>query len=403
MGKTYRPYTPTQSQLLPPSPMEWLPKDHLAYFILDVVEQLDLRGIYAHYEREERGYPPHHPKMMVGLLLYGYCVGVPSSRKIERKTHEDVAFRVIAAENHPDHARISEFRRIHLEVLRGLFAQVLGLCLKAGLVKLGHVALDGTKMKANASKHKAMSYERMKKSEKELQEKAAGLLRVAEEEDSREDKLFGKDKRGDELPEELKDPKKRVERIRQLRAELEAEAKQQAEVAEKKDDEPPTGTPSGKATPLPHHEIPRGANGEPTPKAQRNFTDPDSRIMKAGDGFVQGYNCQAAVDEGHQIIVAEAVTNQPPDVEHFVPMMEKVVENCGDVPEKTTADAGYFSEANIVTAACMGIDAFVATGRQKHDAAPPPTWKLPCWGTCAEARIPDSVVGVRDHVCQHQG
>jgi transposase len=352
--------------------MEWLPKDHLAYFILDVVEQLDLRGIYAYYEREERGYPPHHPKMMVGLLLYGYSVGVPSSRKIERKTHEDVAFRVIAAENHPDHARISEFRRIHLEKLRGLFAQVLGMCRKAGLVKLGHVALDGTKMKANASKHKAMSYERMKKAETELAAKAAEMLRAAEEEDTREDAAYGKDKRGDELPDELRDPKKRVERIRQLKAELEAEAKQQKDEAEGKDDEPPSDMPSGTPTPLPRHEIQREENGEPKPKAQRNFTDPDSRIMKTGDGYVQGYNCQAAVDEANQVIVAESVTNQPPDVEHFVPMMEQVIENCGGVPDKSTADAGYFSEANIVKAACMGIDAYVATGRLKHDALPPP-------------------------------
>ena len=183
MSKTFRPYAPRQAFLLPPSPLEWLPEGHLALFILDLVQQLDLSAIYAHYERELRGYPPHDPQMMVGLLLYGYCVGVPSSRKIERKTHEDVAFRVIAGGAHPDHSRISDFRRVHLEALAGLFVEILRLCQKAGLVKLGSVALDGTKVKANASKHKAMSYERMQKDDKRLREKVSELLAKAEQVD----------------------------------------------------------------------------------------------------------------------------------------------------------------------------------------------------------------------------
>lgn len=372
MSKTFRPYAPEQSELLPPSPREWLPAGHVAYFILDTVAELDLRPLLERYERELRGYPPHHPRMMVGLLLYGYCVGVASSRKIEKKTYEDIAFRVIAAGQHPDHSTVSEFRRQHLDVLAGLFVQVLALCQKAGLVQLGHVALDGTKLKANASKHKAMSYERMQQREKELAQKVAALLKAAEEADAAEDKLYGKKKRGDELPEELKRAETRLARIRAAKAELEAEAKaaraaqQAAKKQEDGGDEPPSGP-----TPLPHHQVRSEEDGTPQPKAQRNFTDPESRIQKTQNGFIQGFNAQAAVDEAHQIIVAQALTNQPPDVEHFLPLLEQVVENCGGVPQVATADAGYFSEENLTRAASMGIDAYVAVGRQKHGVEPP--------------------------------
>jgi transposase len=366
--KTFRPYTPRQSFLLPPSPLEWLPEGHLAYFILDVVAQLDLRKILEPYEREERGFPPHHPQMMLGLLLFGYCVGVPSSRKIERKTHEDVAFRVIAGGAHPDHSCIADFRARHREAFAEIFGQVLKLCMKAKLVKLGHIAIDGTKMKANASKHKAMSYDRMKKQEAELKAKVEEIVRAAEAADAEEDRLHGKGKRGDELPEDLRHAETRLARIRAAKAELEAEAKAQA-AAEKDapdDDEPPTGSAD-----LPEHRIPRDENDEPTPKAQRNFTDAESRIQKAGDGFIQGYNCQAAVDAEHQIIVAEAVTNQPPDVEHFSPMLERVVENCGEAPSAVSADSGYFSERNVAAAEALGVDPHIATGRQKRGDPPP--------------------------------
>lgn len=364
MSKTFRPYAPRQAFLLPPSPLEWLPEGHLALFILDVVQQLDLTPIYAHYERELRGFPPHDPQMMLALLLYGYCVGVPSSRKIERKTHEDVAFRVLAGGAHPDHSRISDFRRVHLEALAGLFVEVLRLCQKAGLVKLGAVALDGTKVKANASKHKAMSYERMSKEDERLRKKVADLLAQAEQVDADEDALYG-DSRGDELPEDLRNAKTRRERIRQLMKELEQETKQQQEekAAKDKDDPPPPVSGSE----LPSHKIPTTAEGKPTPKAQRNFTDPESRIMKTGDGFVQGYNCQAMVDDAHQIIVAEAVTNQPPDVEHLAPMIARTVENCGAKPERLIADAGYFSEANVCETMKWNIDPYIATGRRPHD------------------------------------
>jgi transposase len=373
VSKTYRPYEPLQSFLLPPSPLDWLPEGHLARFILELLDEaLDLSAIYAHYEREERGYPPHHPKMMVALLLYAYSVGVPSSRKIARRCEEDIAFRVIAANTRPDYSCVSEFRRIHLDALAGLFIQVLRLCQEAGLVKLGHVALDGTKMKANASKHKAMSYEHMKKKEDELRAKVEELLRAAEAADAEEDAKYGKGRRGDELPAELQRAEGRRQRIRELKQKLEAEAEAQKEAAEAaqksddSDDEPPGPTP------LPSHRIPTTADGTPTPKAQRNFTDGDSRIMKTGDGFIQGYNAQAAVDGANQIIVGQALTNQSPDAEHFLPMVEEVVANCGRAPDDTSADAGYFSESNVLGAIERGADPHIATGRRKH-GEPAPT------------------------------
>jgi transposase len=375
MSKVYRPYQPEQSELLPPSPREWLPEEHLAYFILDTVKELELKVLLEKYERELRGYPPYHPRMLVGLLLYGYCVGVASSRRLEKRTYEDVAFRIIAAGQHPDHTAIAEFRRRHLKELSGLFVQVLALCQKAGLVKLGHVALDGTKLKANASKHKAMSYERMQQREKELSQKVGELMKAAEEADAAEDRLYGKKKRGDELPQELRRAESRLKKIRQAKAELEAEAQavqraqQEAQKKPKDEQEPP---PPAGPTRLPSHQVLTDKHGKPKPQAQRNFTDPESRIQKTQGGFIQGYNAQAAVDEGHQIIVAQALTNQAPDVEHFVPLMEQVVENCAGVPGVVTADAGYFSEENVVRGTRLGIDAYLATGRLKHGEEPVP-------------------------------
>lgn len=369
MAKTYRSYEPTQSFLLPPSPLDWLPKDHLAYFVLDLVRSVDMSAITSHYEREERGYPPYHPTMMLSLLVYGYCVGTRSSRQIEKKTHEDVGFRVLAGGQHPDHTRISEFRRVHLEAFAKLFVEILRLCQEAGLVKLGHVAVDGTKVKANASKHKAMSFDRMKKEEARLKKLVDEMLASAEDIDAEEDRLYGKDKRGDEIVDPLlRDPKTRLERIKQLRRDLEAETKrQQAEAKDRDDDEPPT--PGNNA--LPEHKIPTDKKGKPTDKAQRNFTDADSRIMKAGGDYVQAYNCQLAVDEEHQIIVGQAVTNQPPDVEHLPSMIEEVAANCGELPSKMTADAGYFSAANVIYATEQGIDIYIPTERWRHGEEPP--------------------------------
>jgi len=373
---------------------------------------MELSAIRAPYERELRGKPPHDPQMMTTLLLYGYCVGVPSSRKIERKTHEDVGFRIIAGGTHPDHSTISEFRRVHLSALSALFVQVLQLCQKAGLVKLGQVAIDGTKLKANASKHKAMSYDRMVKNEEELAAKVAELLAAAERVDADEDARYGKNRHGDELPEQLQRAQTRLARIRELKAELEAEAKAQHEtrvtakatsaatdataaavvadgagadagadaadnagagtataavVPDDDGDEPPAASLGN----LPTHQIPTDKAGTPTPKAQRNFTDPESRIMKSGDGFVQGWNCQIAVDAAHQIIVAQAVTNQPPDVEHLMPLLHQTVANCDAVPAATLGDAGYFSEKNVAAATALGTDPFLATGRLKRGEPPP--------------------------------
>jgi len=399
VSKTYRRWEPRQSLLFPPSPLDWVPEGHLSRFILDVVELLDLSAVYAHYEREERGYPPHHPQMMVALLLYAYCVGVPSSRKIEKRCYEDVPFRVITGNTQPDHTCISEFRRIHLDALTGLFVQVLKLCQRAGLVKLGHVSLDGTKIKASASKHKAMSYERMKLDEEALAKKVTELLKQAESVDAAEDAEHGKDRRGDELPEDLRRAKDRIARIRQLREELEAEARQQAEAgraadtedaqvdaalvemrnveaarsaAEERldDDDPPPPPPTPE--PLPTHRVPTEKDGGPTAKAQRNFTDADSRIMKSNDGYVQAYNAQLAVDEAVQIIVALGVSNQPPDVEYFVPMLDRVVENCGAPPQRVSADNGYLSEANVARASSRGIDVYIAAGRVPHGQPEPP-------------------------------
>ncbi len=369
MSKTFRSYEPRQSFLLPPSPQEWLPEDHLAYLVLDVIEALDLRALTAAYEQEERGQPPYDPRMMLALLIYGYCVGVPSSRKIEQRTYEDVAFRVLAGNQHPDHSRISEFRRRHLSTLASLFVQVLKLCRRAGLVGLGRVALDGTKMKANASRHKAMSYGRMNDDEARLAAKVKELLATAEAADRAEDeeeRVHGRK----QLPEDLRRAQTRLARIRKLKAELEAEAKEQQSGDD--DDQPPTGM-----TTLPSHRIPTDKDGTPTPKAQRNFTDAESRIQKGHDGFVQGYNCQVVVDEDHQIIVAQAVTNQPPDVEHLVPLVDQVRANLGRKPQELLADSGYWSEANVSWLERRKIDPFIATERSRLERKTAPRGRIP--------------------------
>ena len=310
MSKTYLPYDPDQQLLLPAALQEWLPDDHLAYFISDVVDQLDLSSITARYEGERRGGPPYHPRMMVKVLLYGYCIGVASSRRIAQRLHEDIAFRVLAANNTPDFRTISDFRKDHLAALSGLFLQVLAFCQRAGLVKLGHVALDGAKVRANASRHKAMSYRRMKEKEAQLAAEVAELLRGAQEVDDEEDRRYGKDKRGDELPEELAFREGRLEKIREAMAALEAEAQAAAEA-------------EGKEHP-----------GVPDDKAQRNFTDTESRIMPGPGGrdFLQAYNCQAVVDHAHQVIVAARATNQSSDKQQAAAMMQETIDNVGAVP-----------------------------------------------------------------------
>ena len=350
MSKTYLPYDPDQQLLLPAALQEWLPDDHLAYFISDVVDQLDLSSITARYEGERRGGPPYHPRMMVKVLLYGYCVGVASSRRIAQRLHEDIAFRVLAANNTPDFRTISDFRKDHLAALSGLFLQVLAFCQRVGLVKLGHVALDGTKVRANASRHKAMSYKRMKEKEAQLAAEVAELLRRAQEVDDEEDRRYGQDKRGDELPEELAFREGRLEKIREAMAALEAEAQAAAEA-------------EGKEHP-----------GVPDDKAQRNFTDAESRIMPGPGGrdFQQAYNCQAVVDHAHQVIVAARATNQSSDKQQAAAMMQETIDNVGAVPREVSADAGYYSAKAVDELYALGVDPFVAPEQTRHGRVVPP-------------------------------
>jgi len=362
-------YEPGQMLLLPPDLREWLEEGHLAYFILDVVEALDLSEIYASYDGSRGGRPGFDPRLLVGLLIYGYCVGVTSSRKIEKATYESVPFRVLAANQHPDHATIAEFRRRHLEALARLFVQVLRLCEKAGLVSLGHVALDGTKMRANASKHKAMSYGRMEEKVRELEAQVADLLAAAEAADQAEDAQHGSC-RGDELPEELRFRQQRLEKIQQAKAALEAEAQAAAQrLREEKQAKANAQESASLVSPDPEP----AETARPVEKAQRNFTDPDSRIMRDGatKSFEQSYNCQAAVDSQAQVIVAAQVTQQANDKQQVKPLVDQMKVNLeGRLPAELSADAGYYSDDNVAYLDGQSIEPYVATGRQKHTAQP---------------------------------
>jgi len=342
MAKTFRPYEPDQLLLLPPSLADWVPEDHLVRFVSDVVDSLDLTAIEDTYN-EERGYPPYHPRMMVKLLLYGYCTGVYSSRRIARQLEDSVAFRFLAAGNQPDFRTLSDFRKRHGAALAGLFEQGLRLCRKAGLVELGRVAIDGTKVKANASKHKAMSYGRMQEKEAALRQEVAELLRRAEQADRDEDQRDGAALRGAALPAELARRESRLQKIAEAKAALEAEARQRAQ-AEGKD---PTQSP-------------------PPPKAQRNFTDPESKIQKTSDGFIQGYNAQVAVDAHAQIIVAQHVTPAAPDVQQLPVVVAAMTAGLHRKPKQVLADAGYWSEANVELLERQQMAAYIATKRQTH-------------------------------------
>ena len=372
MAKNYLPYTLDQRLLLPPDMRAWLPEGHLALFIADVVSELDLSAIERVYEaKDDRGRAGFNPRMMVALLVYGYCTGRPSSRKIERATHEDVAFRVLSGDQHPDHDSIASFRKEHLASLAALFAQVLKLCQKAGLVKLGHIATDGSKFKANASKHKAMSYERMGEAEKRIEQEVAALLAAAEEADAQEDAEHGKGRRGDELPKELARRESRLAKIREAKAALEAEAKAKAEAKQAKTREPPSPSAPA-AAPEPAPSAPSSDEAKPDPKAQRNFTDPESRIMPDGankGAFVQAYNVQIAVDAEAQIIVAAEVTQTANDVRQLVPMAEAIVANVGELAQTMTADAGYFSKENVAHPVFAETNLLVPPSRQKHGKA----------------------------------
>jgi transposase len=380
MAKTFRPYEPDQLLLMPPSLADWVPEDHLARFVRDVVADLDLTAIEGTYT-EERGYPPYHPRMMVAVLLYGYATGTYSSRKIARRLVEDVAMRFLGAGNQPDFRTVSEFRKRHSAALAGLFTQVLQLCRRAGLVKLGQVAIDGTRIKANASKHKAMSYGRMVEQAAVLQAEIAELLRRAEQADRDEDARYGPDRRGDELPAELARRESRLQKIREAKAALEAEAR--AHAAEAGQDP---------------------AQAAPPPKAQRNFTDPASRLQKTGDGFIQGYNAQAAVDAAAQVIVAHPVTPIAADVGQLVPLVTAVTRTCRRKPRRVLADAGYCSDANLHALECRGIEAYIATGRLKHTEwqAPAPRGRPPAGLTRRErmARKLRTLAGRAVYACR---
>ncbi|MGH2741280.1 MAG: IS1182 family transposase [Thermoleophilaceae bacterium] len=381
--KTFRPYDPDQVLLMAPVLREWIPEGDLAHFVSDLVETgaLDLSAIYAAYG-DERGYPPYDPRLMVKLLIYGYANGVMSSRKLEAATYRDVAVRMLCADQQPDYRSIARFRARHLEALSELFVQALGLCRKARLVGLGTLALDGTKLRANASRHKAMSYERMVKAEAGLEaelaalrENVAALLADAERTDAEEDERFGRDRRGDELPEELQRREGRLRRIREAKQALEAEAAE-AETARRAELEA-----QGKK--------PRRRKGgrdpfKPKPAAQRNFTDPESKIMKTSDGaFHQCFNGQAVVDSAAQVIVAAELSDEAPDQRQLEPALDQLDENLeaieAELPEHAAllADAGYFSEDNVRISAAHGLDGYIATGRFKHSEPPAPARRGP--------------------------
>ena len=361
MSKTFRAWKIDQPLFLPPSVQDFVAEDHLARFVVRLIrDDLDLAEISGTYG-SERGQPPFDPAMMTALLLYSYCCGLYSSRRIAKACRERVDFMSIVALDAPDFRTISDFRGRHLKALGELFKQILQLCEKAGLVKLGHVALDGTKIKANASKHKAMSYERMEKRAAELEAEVAKWLSSAEAADAEENKLHGRDRTGEEMPEWVVDKKRRAETIRKAKTELEAEAKAAAEAKLKAEAEAKRAA-EGRRKPGPKAAPP---STEPEAKAQKNFTDADSRIMKNKDGFVQAYNAQAAVDAEAQIIVAQDVTQSAVDCAQLVPMTDAIETNLGRKPEQLSADAGYCSEANLEALEDRSIDSYVATGRAR--------------------------------------
>jgi transposase len=427
--KTFRHYDSEQVHLLPEDPRKWLPPDHLAFFVDDVVDKLDLSAITRPYEAEERGYPPYHPVMMVKVLIYAYCVGVFSSRRIMHHLREDIAFRVISGNNQPDFRTVSEFRRRHLAALEGLFVQVLRLCMEAGLVKLGHVSIDGTKVMANASRHKAMSYGRMKKQLDKLREEARALLAEAERVDEEEDALYG-DRSGLEMPEGFADPKRRrriigeaMEAIKRADAEADKDAGPEEEGkgagpeegGQRGGTEASSGTEPNRFTGLGDGELMEelvrrtgrmerilegkhaleerarenteekgdGARGSPTPKDmpkpedkdQYNFTDPESRIMPSSankKAFIQAYNAQLAVDAAHHIIVAFDTSNCPVDTPQLAPMVARMEAATGMLPDRMSLDAGYFSDENLEFLEGLDIDAYIASQRQKHGDVQPP-------------------------------
>ncbi len=371
MEPYFRPYTPDQQFLLPPSLRDWLPEDHLSYFISDTVDALDLSAFLAHYRRDGSGNVAYHPALMCKLLLYGYATGVFSSRKMAQACVTDIAFRVLAAGDAPSHRTLARFRKQHLAAFEGLFIQVVGIAQDAGLVALGTLAIDGSKVRANASKHKAMSYERMKKEDKRLKKEIEALVRRAEDIDAAEDAEFGEDVRGDELPDEIK---RRKDRRRVIQAAVkrleERKKKEDAEklAAEKKREA--AGKP--KRGPKRKHPL-----GKPKPSDQENFTDSDSRIMDTKkDGFQQCYNAQIAVDAKEQIIVATQVGQSAADNRSLVPVLDQATQNTKGRPRELLADAGYKSESNFQALEERGITGYISLGRGGRKPAREPDKEL---------------------------
>jgi len=378
MARRYRPYDPDQPYLLPPCPQDWMQEDHLAYCVRDVVEQLDLSAMDAKYSEDTRGAPPLPPRMMVSVLLYSWCSNVYSSRGIASVCVNDLGGRYLAGGHQPDHRTINDFKLRHGEALRGLFLQSLCLCMKAGMVSLGHVSLDGSKIAANASKHKAMSYGRMVEEEARLQAEVDEMMRRSAEADAAEDAQYGKENPGSLFGEEIARRESRLAKLREAKAALEAEVRAAAEAKqaeraakERAREEAGLGKLGG-----PKPKAPEDA--QPAEKAQRNFTDPESRIMKGGNGdWVQAYNGQTVVDKDHQVIVACDLTNQAADAPHMQPMIGQVVENTGKKPAKAAADPGYFSAPNVEYLDAEGIEAYIPPDRQRHGSPAAPAEALP--------------------------
>ena len=358
MGTRFRQYLPDQSNLFPATPRDWLPEDHLAFFISDCVESMDLGAFYCRYEGDGRRNQPFEPRMMLKVLLYGYATGTFSSRKIAAKLHEDVAYRYLSGGCFPAHRTIAEFRQRHLPEFRILFVQMVRLAQEVGLVKLGTLVVDGSKVKANASKHKAMSYGRMRSEERRLVKEIEAITTRAEQEDVAEDEEFGPEFRGDELPEELARRESRLAKIRAAKARLEQRQKEQDE----RDGRSPGDHNKRRAGPKFKRRF-----GVPPDNKQDNFTDPDSRIMKDSNGYQQCYNAQAAVDEQSQLIVATGLTQDASDVRQLEPLVNAVQVNTGGLPKRVLADAGYRSEDNFVYLEQVGVTGYVALGKDNKE------------------------------------
>jgi transposase len=405
MASSFLPYEPEQDFLLPPSVSEWLPENHLVYFVSEMIDRLDLQMFYARYQGDGRRNQPYDPAMLVKVLVYGYATGVFSSRKLARRLFEDVAFRMLGAGNFPSHRTICDFRLRHLPELKGLFVQIAQLAKELGLVKLGTIALDGTKVKANANKHKAMSYGHMKEQEQKLKQEIEALLERARTTDAQEDARLGVDQTDQELPLELQRRQERLAKIEAAKARVEArQRKADQERGRHPDDEQRRGDGAGRRFKHPF--------GVPDDKAQDNFTDPESRIMKMGGSFEQCYNAQAVVDGDSQLILASGLTDNAADNGELLPMIEAVKNNLGELPKRALADSGYRSEQAFLGLEEKGVEGLVALGREGKDRSAidpkryPATWRMAERMASAEGKahyrrrkvIPEPVFGWIKHI-----